>query len=199
MVLSARAYEEISEYRFWLRDAIVTRWARECERFGGQETAVPLCAFDLDLPERDVARVGALKELYGSLGLQRCLYTGAPLQSSWELDHFLPFSRFPVNLFWNLVPATQAANRGRGGKFDLLPQITEGLESRYRQFLRRVIDTEDELVLRDLDTTYRRYYQTVPPMGLATPDRVEEILSVVTSSWSRLERAGVGVWEMGTA
>lgn len=199
VVLSARAYEEISEYRFWLRDAIVTRWARECERFGEHQVAVPLSAFDLDLPERDEARVSALKALYAEVGLGRCLYTDTPLAAGWELDHFLPFSRFPVNLFWNLVPASQAANRGQGGKLDLIPQLTEGLESRYRQFLRRVIDTEADLVLRDLDTTYRRYYQTVPPRGLTTGDRVKEILSVVTSSWARLERAGVGVWEVGAA
>lgn len=39
LVLSARSFEEISDVRFWVRDAIVLRWAQECERFARGRSA----------------------------------------------------------------------------------------------------------------------------------------------------------------
>lgn len=194
IVLSARSYEEISALRFWLRDAIIIRWARECERFAQGRVAVPVHTFELELPNRDSERMRALKALYCKLGLTHCLYTDAALGRSWDLDHLLPWSRFPVNLFWNLVPASPKANRGQGGKSDGLPTWDRSLRKRYIGFLERCLGAGGEPIQHDVSATYQRYFQRpCPPAD--SPHRIaEEIFSVVENSHARLLAAGAELW-----
>ncbi len=76
IVLSARSFEEISDVRFWVRDAITLRWAQECERFAkgeGGSISVLAGAFELSVPERDSARIVEVKSLYRELGVGRCI------------------------------------------------------------------------------------------------------------------------------
>src|SRR5262249_33526752 len=111
LVLSTRAFEEIGVVRFWVRDAIVYRWAVECAVVAKQLKPVPIDVFELELPERDPALVSRLKKLYAKLGIgSECLYTGVRLDAEWDLDHVLPMSKFPVNRFWNLAPSDPATN-----------------------------------------------------------------------------------------
>lgn len=195
LVLSARSYEEITEVRFWLRDSINIRWARECEGYRG--APVPLEAFEFGEPARDSLIVQSVKRLYTSIGLKTCLYSDQPLPPSWDLDHLLPWSRFPVDLFWNLVPAHPDMNRGKGGKFDLLPRLAE-VRPAYEKFLGRVLASNDKLVVKHLRITWRRYFQV--QLGESEAEAAaERIWSVVESSWHRLAKAGVRVWQAGEA
>jgi len=194
VVFSARSYEEIAELRYWLRDAIIIRWVRECERFGDKGAHVPVHAFELFPMERDNERVALLKQLYRGLGKERCLYSGEALGRTFDLDHLLPWSRFPVNLFWNMVPATPKANRGKGGKFDRIPRWTDDLEGRYRQFLLDCTHSDSDLIQMDIHETYRRYFQQPEPLT-DDPDKVaRELLNIVEHSHGKLLSAGVPVW-----
>jgi len=194
IVLSARSYEEISTLRFWLQDAIILRWARESERFAKGRIAVPVHTFELEIPDRDSDKVHELKGVYRQLGLTHCLYTDAELGRSWDLDHLLPWSRFPVNLFWNLVPASAEANRGPAGKSDRLPAWNPELRHRYVGFLEQCLREGGELIMLDVSATYRRYFQRSSPPA-HSPHRVaEEIFSVVENSHARLLAAGGELW-----
>jgi len=189
LVVSARAYEEIAELRFWLRDAILMRWLQEMERFDAPATASTLA---LDLPSRDPALISGLKAFYQRIGWRQCVYTGQALGSDHHLDHVLPFSRFPVELFWNLVPSAPAANLE---KSDRIPRLTSDVRDRYRQLIGLAVHSSDEHVLADLAWTYRKFLQqpSVPPTPL--PDAAASVWSVVQGSWARLEAAGVSVWD----
>jgi alkylhydroperoxidase family enzyme len=194
IVLSARSYEEISALRFWLRDAIIIRWARECERFAKGQRAVPIHTFELEAPERDSEKVRAVKAVYRHMGLDHCLYTDEALGDSWDLDHFLPWSRFPVNLFWNLVPAAPAANRGKAGKSDQLPALSPLLRRRYAGFLTLCLREGGPTVHQDVAATYQRYFQRVAPTKQEPQKTADEILSVVENSHARLLEAGAELW-----
>lgn len=194
IVLSSRSYEEIAELRYWLRDAIIIRWMRQCERFSGKGVSVPVHAFELFPLERDNDRVVQLKQLYLDLGKKNCLYSGEALGRTFDLDHLLPWSRFPVNLFWNLVPATSKANRGKGGKFDRIPRWTKNLKDRYGDFLLTCTKSNSDLILADIHATYRRYFQQPKPL-IDDPVKVaKELLNIVEHSHGRLLSAGVPVW-----
>ena len=194
VVLSARSYEEIAELRYWLRDAIIIRWVRQCERFSGKGASVPVHAFELFPLERDNGRVAQLKQLYLDLGEQRCLYSGNALGRTFDLDHLLPWSRFPVNLFWNMVPATAKVNRGRGGKFDRIPRWSKDLEQRFRRFLLACTRSRSDLILADIHETYRRYFQQPGPLTDDPEQVTRELLNIVEHSHDRLLSAGVPVW-----
>lgn len=191
VVLSARAYEEISEFRFWLRDAILMRWLQECERFGGTHVTASVLA--TSLPERAPAAIDKANRIITAANWQHCIYTGDRLGRGVHIDHVLPFSRFPVNLFWNLVPTTPSTNLS---KSDRLPRFADPVRDRYLSYLRACIEKGGQDAAIDLDWTWRKYFQQVgfgprSPVALAG-----SIWTVVERAWSRLEQAGVDVWEV---
>src|SRR5262249_27309208 len=49
-----------------------------------------------------------------------CVWTHKPLTGNFDIDHCLPFSIWPNNDLWNLVPTSPTINRGQRGKFDRL-------------------------------------------------------------------------------
>lgn len=188
VVLSARAYEEISEMRFWLHDAIVLRWAQQCA--GWSKSPVSIDTFEVTGPEpRNLEVVPKLKRLYESLGLVACIYSQKALSGRWDLDHVLPVSRFPVNYFWNLLPADPRVNNEKRAR---LPVLLEPLRARYRAFVERCVSSQDELVQAHLRASYREYFQQgdVPE----SRDAVDGVCSLFESSYARLEQAGVDIW-----
>lgn len=210
LVLSSRSYEELANFRFWLRDAIILRWIKECQRFlgieakkrksGKEDDNLPrsdiVASLELTLPERDTAAISQVKALYSSLGFNKCFYTGRKLGGDWELDHALPFSRFPVDLFWNLLPSSVAANRGTGGKSDSVPKLTLEFNGAYERFLDRCLASGESLIIRDLEASYRGYFQSdVPPDFADTQRTVRELGALFANNHRSLVEAGVHEWE----
>lgn len=194
ILLSSRAFEEITAFRYWLRDAILMRWVAECERYNNQEV-VPLSAFRLTPPKRDRALVEELKTVYTNVGATTCFYSGKPLGKAWDLDHVLPYSRFPVNYFWNLVPASVDANRGAGGKFDRLHPLTPRFRARYLDLCEALIESMPPPITNHLHSTYRSHFQVdAVPSDKAPGDHAIQLWSLLERSWKRLEDAGVAVW-----
>ena len=191
VVLSSRAYEEIADLRFWLRDAILVRWLRECQRFAGADVDVRIDVLLLEPPGRDQELVKELKATYWNAELRRCLYSDALLGREQHLDHVLPFAHFPVNLFWNLVPSTADLN---SQKRDRVPELVEPFLGRYRGFLDRCLEIETPLVRRQLRATWRRYFQEPEVPSVSRRQLADHLFEHVRLSWVRLENAGVGVW-----
>lgn len=46
----------------------------------------------------------------------RCLYTQAPLQPKWSIDHFVPWSFVLHDQFWNLLPTPNAINSSKNNR-----------------------------------------------------------------------------------
>ena len=191
LVLSARAYEEISMYRFWLRDAIQMRWMQKCEAFSTTNSPIPPSTFALDHPQRSQNTSKKLRREYERLEWRTCIYTGKELRGTLHLDHVLPFSRFPVNRFWNLVPTTSTLNLQKSNR---IPGITDVIAYRYREFLRLVTARPSPLIAADLDWTWRKYFQSAPPTSPTPAQTTQSLWSIMESSLERLERAGVDVW-----
>ncbi len=194
LVLSARAYEEISAYRFWLRDAILMRWMQKCEAFSS--APVPPSAFDLDLPGRSQSTITRLKSEYDRLHWRTCIYTGSPLRGAVHLDHILPFSRFPVDRFWNLVPTTAKLN---GQKAARIPLMTAEIKGRYCAFLDALTASPSPHIAEDMDWTWRKYFQSAQNSHSQTARPTAALWSIMEASLDRLEQAGVDLWEPATA
>lgn len=192
VVLSSRSYEEIADLRFWLRDAILVRWLQECQRFAGPDAAVSVDVLALRRPERDPQVVQELKATCWAAGLRTCLYSGSRLDRVHHLDHVLPFAHFSVDLFWNLVPADPSLNLA---KRDRLPELDPPLETRYRRFLADCLALDTPLLRRQLDATWRRYFQEPRAPAAGGGEVVDQLVQTIRLSWRRLERAGVDVWD----
>ncbi len=188
IVLSHNDYAELSTYRFWLKDAVIKRWAEECvTRFGASDTRLlTVLDFWKKQPERDSKIIKKYKALYSKLNFSRCLYCQVDLTpSKFVLDHFIPWARYPVNAFWNLYPACSNCNQE---KSDSLPVINDELRDRIKDHLTGVISyyggegSDDkgfrEIVLNDLLMFYQeKVGKEISSVGKV--DQEETVLAIM--------------------
>lgn len=107
----------------WIEPMLLAEWVRQSRDFAAR-AGRPLAADAvLDAlrwldPERDTAFVrGLVAERVQRGAPVRCVWTGLPLRGrAIEVDHCLPWSAWPCNDLWNLLPASREANRQKGGQ-----------------------------------------------------------------------------------
>ncbi len=117
-------WEAMRRYACWIEPAINLEWARLMRRYDG-ERAQPLGAYldALAWPEhaRSTEEARRLVEALRAQGqAPACVWTGRRLGATYQIDHCLPFARWPNNDLWNLLPASQQANSAKG---DRLPSL----------------------------------------------------------------------------
>jgi signal transduction histidine kinase len=104
----------------WIEPMLLAEWVRQtqgyAERAGRRvATDAVLTALRWLEPERDAEFVRRLV----AIRLQRgervaCVWSGEPLGGRQvEVDHCLPWSGWPCNDLWNLLPASRAANQAK--------------------------------------------------------------------------------------
>lgn len=152
-----QTYQELSRFRFLLRDVVLKRWAQVSNEKMNCGDPTLLSKFDLwkSPQERETHLTSKYKQLYREIGLNNCVYCGKKISgSNYHLDHLIPWSRLPVNRFWNLYPACQSCNLE---KSDKIPLLSDDLTERLKVHLKAcmaVLDHEQKLVLRDLENLY---------------------------------------------
>jgi len=162
LFISHQGFQELSELRFWLWDVLIKRWAQECIiKFDAQESNL-LSIFELwkQPPKRESTIINNFKEIYLERGLQDCLYCGKKLEpEEIELDHLIPWSKMPINSFWNLYPCCKECN---SKKRDKIPIITKRLESRVQKHIQNCLMAEKqyEIISNDLMELYLKKFNS---------------------------------------
>jgi len=157
-----QTYNEISTLRFWLRDVLIKRWAQECnERFNDKKLDL-LRYFDLwkITPERDNVLIKKYRDIYLEQGLRICMYCDKFVEKDLELDHLLPWSKFPVNGFWNLFPSCSSCN---SKKSDKIPLMETKLIDKIRKHLDYCLTIEFDkknIFNDDLNKLYYKKFKT---------------------------------------
>ncbi len=109
-----RLYPNVGDYLVMLngllRPLIHRGWSAVVARLNGlDESRLESFLFGMDRKQLAVVRPG-LTELQGG----RCFYCDAPLGRAAEVDHFIPWARYPDNGIDNLVVADIRCNGARG-------------------------------------------------------------------------------------
>jgi len=90
-----------------LRPLIHNRWAAKVAKINRlEESQLESFLFDPEREPTAAVRDGLLEIQDG-----RCFYCGSSLTREIEIDHFIPWSRYPDNRLDNLVPADPRCNR----------------------------------------------------------------------------------------
>ncbi|HEV7267493.1 MAG TPA: methyltransferase domain-containing protein [Falsiroseomonas sp.] len=103
----------------WIEPMLLAEWARLTQSYA--KGTIPadeiLRALQWAEPERDTAFVrGIVTDRMARGGAVACVWTGQRLRAGGvEIDHCLPWSAWACNDLWNLLPASRAANQGKGG------------------------------------------------------------------------------------
>ena len=86
-----------------------------------------------------------------------CIYTNIPIQdSSYDLDHFIPWSFVSHNQMWNLLPADSSINSSKSDRLPDLGKFLDPFTQRQHEFLKFIYGRrpnerllEDYLVIND--------------------------------------------------
>ena len=119
-------WRAMQRYAVWIEPALVEEWIGLTAGYAETQSrrldqGAIRRALQWYEPERDIgtARRRADALLAGDSGL-RCVWTGKPLRlGRLDIDHCFPWSAWPCDDLWNLMPATRRVNQHE--KRDLLP------------------------------------------------------------------------------
>jgi hypothetical protein len=149
-------YLQLREVRFCIQTSVITKWAmyieeRDKTRPWNESTYQRLLQTH---PDREPAIVRKYREHYQSHGLARhCVLTGSALGATWHIDHLVPWSRYPLNAFWNLVPAKGSVNlEKRNRVLNFLPDIKE----RYEEHVEGCLASDCTIIKSDVARGFGR-------------------------------------------
>lgn len=183
VLIADRVYQELAELRFWIDSIVTKHWSQQCQKYTND---FPYGNFFSSL-SRDLGDRQSLvpyRKIYEEHDFPD-FYFGDSLSGEFHVDHFLPWSRLPVNRFWNLVPTRSAVN---SEKSDRLVKLNDEIrDDRLREHLDRCLATDESLVRQDLQSTYQKYYKEED-----TPDdrsqTVEELRQLVLTLYNDLDQ-----------
>ena len=118
IIMDAALWRELCLTGNWIQDATVLRWAELTEQINRgviKASTVIDCLLTVPNEERNVADA---RRFYAEWADRSCVWTARDLPNRFEVDHAMPFSLWRNNDLWNLLPASDKANRE---KRDRLP------------------------------------------------------------------------------
>lgn len=188
VLIPHRVYEELSELRFWVDSIITKHWAEQCQDYV-EESRFKFGAFFSILDQGYGGRIdlSPYKDLYQDMGVND-FYTGESIDEI-EIDHFLPWSRLPVNKFWNLVPTNKKINQE---KSDKLIQLNDYIRNEaLPKHIKRCLSSDNTLIQNELESTYYKFFKR----ELKDDNRdkvVEEVRNLVLGLYDNLDQVTVG-------
>ncbi|MBL6457090.1 methyltransferase domain-containing protein [Belnapia sp. T6] len=103
----------------WIEPMLLAEWVRLTQGFADREVSADevLSALQWVEPVRDTLFVRSLAETRLQQGLPLdCVWSGQRLRpGGFDIDHCLPWSAWPCNDLWNLLPSARSVNQSKGG------------------------------------------------------------------------------------
>jgi len=123
--IPTKIWRALERFDAWIEPALISEWGRLMKTYAESQgrrldDRVINSAMAWSDPARDVALVRqlAINQLHS--GIVLCVWTGRELnESSLDIDHCLPWSAWPCDDLWNLMPAQRVVNQKQ--KRDRLP------------------------------------------------------------------------------
>lgn len=123
-------WDALSRHACWIEPVIVNRWAELMVRYDGRES---LNAYVSALQWPEVERAtqmvrDRITKLQQGGRTIYCVWSGQQLRDSYDVDHCLPFSYWPNNDLWNLLPTASPVNRDKSNKLPSAKQVYRSRE-----------------------------------------------------------------------
>ena len=119
-------WNTMTQYAIWIEPSIIHEWISQMQNYkNNKERNLPYEFYLNSLlwlePQRDTSEIRRIVNEIQERGESvYCVWTGKKLKEKYEIDHCFPFSRWPNNDLWNLMPSS---NRANGSKLDKLPTL----------------------------------------------------------------------------
>jgi hypothetical protein len=137
LVVPGNVWRAMTRYGAWIEPVLVAEWARLTRRYAARmgKSLAPgrvEAALEWLEPQRSTtAGRTAAQRLITAGHTVECVWSGRRLSmASLDVDHWLPWSAWPCDDLWNLMPADRRVNQQQ--KRDLLPSAPLLAASRER-------------------------------------------------------------------
>lgn len=125
-----------SRYACWIEPVLVNEWVKTMAAYKGnaqfstpQSHSYLYQALSWLEPERNTSQVRKRIDALRKDNIIQCVWSAKPLKKAYDVDHSMPFSRWPNNDLWNLVPSDTKVNNQ---KRDKLPSQQTLIDSQER-------------------------------------------------------------------
>ena len=146
-------FRELAKSRFFIKDAIIKRWLEYSIENYLQNDSKAIYALFHGLylhkkePERETLKMNKMRKIASEIfEPMSCIYCETEIKS-FDLDHFIPWSKYPVDRFWNLFPTCSSCNRKKSDKIvELGKRMQERLGNYLRVWLNYFKENPEELL-----------------------------------------------------
>jgi SAM-dependent methyltransferase len=174
-------WEALARHATWIEPSILSRWVELLERYDG--TASPGAYRDaLAWPnvEHSTKEVRTLAtQLRKSGEPLYCVWSGTRLGSQYDIDHCFPFTHWPNNHLWNLLPTTSRLNSKKGDRLPSAKQLEDAAE-RIRDWWHRAYRKTD------YESQFFEEADAALPLSLPETTTLDDLLAGVRRQRVRL-------------
>ena len=121
-IVPKSVWDVLARYSVWIEPTVINEWCSLMSVYNKTQSSLTktdfLNALNIDEPARTTARVRErVNELMQNMPVM-CVWSEKPLSHSdkFAIDHAFPFSRWPNNDLWNLLPTTFQINAKKSDK-----------------------------------------------------------------------------------
>ena len=150
-----------NRYACWIEPVLVSEWVKTMASYSGNsEYSSPEKQYHLYQalnwlePKRTTIEVRnrfeQLKKQQPNSELMQCVWSAKSLKQSYDIDHSMPFARWPNNDLWNLLPTDSKVNNQ---KSDRLPT-----EYKLKEAKERIHNWWQEAWLENTDDSQQRFF-----------------------------------------
>ena len=178
-----------NRYACWIEPVLISEWISTMAGYKGNahfkaskeqyKLAEALRWLD---PERTTKAVRKRFEALQQKKTQHCVWSNKKLDTEFDIDHCMPFARWPNNDLWNLMPTNSQVNRQ---KSDQLPS-----EARLVNSKNRITDWWQEAWLADDESNKQLFFSEVNlalPGLTASNDSIDDVFEALLLQQSRLK------------
>lgn len=179
-----KLWESLTRFSVWIEPVLVSEWINVMESYEGNRSRkfnrVDYHeALSWERPERSTTRVrnkvaalAAQKDMY-------CCWSGKKLNlKAFAIDHAFPFSRWPNNDLWNLLPTNNKINSEKSDKLPSYPTLVNSRD--------RILDWWDSAWGNDADEFFTQANLALPT--LAPQNRsLESVFAALTIQRDRIK------------
>ena len=168
-------WQAMGRYARWLEPAVLNEWIRIMRNY---ETVPRSWDVHWDAlrwlePRHDTGIARRRAEALSSTGSLFCIWTGNRLRKSFDIDHCLPFSAWPCNDLWNLLPSRPQTNNQKGDRLPS-PDALEQARPRLLEWWDSAFLHDTNLAERFEDEARSALPAAVPDDGTLTPESLFE-------------------------
>ena len=172
--LPESTWQAFNRYACWIEPVLVSEWVKTMAGYAGNaEYKSPEKQFELfqalnwEEPKRTTVEVRKrfeqLKKQSPHSELIKCVWSAKSLKKQYDIDHSMPFSRWPNNDLWNLLPTDSTVNNQKSDRLPTEPKLKQAKERMQHWWQTAWLDDETSDLepsagLRNKQSKHQRFF-----------------------------------------